>query len=245
MSDSLFVSSLSWSLWMGTTGSAAGARRRDRRTGMDEIEGTAGRGWRRRLRAPGGRASRLELYAVAAIVLVLGFGSVGGAIVITSNDSRPEKAQETTATVVEETTTTTSAPVVTAPPTTEAPPPPTTQRRNPATDEYVETFAPPVTLPPPGPSGRTCTVPDVVTAVGTPSDPASAVIKLSAAVRASGCKFPTEVDCIDPAVPAGSFREAAQNPAPGTVIDSNAVWYHTVHWSPEFAATMNQTHPPC
>jgi len=207
-----------------------------------EGPGSETNGGRRRFRAPGGRASRLELYAVAAIVLVLGFGSVGGAIVIAASDSPPQTASTST-TVVEETTTTTTAPIVTAPPTTEAPPPPTTQRRNPATDEYVETYAPPVTLPPAGPSGRPCTVPDVVAAVGTTTDPVSAYTKLSAAVRASGCKFPTEVDCVNPAVPAGSFRAAGQNPAPGAVIDSNAVWYHIVHWSP--TAATEKDYPPC
>lgn len=223
-------------------------------SGIDEFAQSDGEGRRRWLRAPGGKASRLEVYVLAAIVLVLGFGSVGGAIVIAASDSPPQPAAARAQMVEETTTTTAAAPVATAPPTTEAPPPPTTAapaRSNPWTGDYVETYVPPpATVPPttvPGPSGRPCTVPDLV---GVP--PAAGLGNYSTIqgrISASGCRLPVYTHCLDPSL-GDRAGVRSQNPAPGTVIDSNAFWYATSSGGPTSSATGAPPYffvdkPPC
>lgn len=212
---------------------------------MDDAagDGRPRRRWRRGI--VGGRASRLELYAVAAVVLVLGFGSVGGAIVIATNDQGSQAAAPIT-TVVESVPTTVEVPatvpptVAVAPTTTEAPPP-VYQPSTPST--YVETYAPPITLPPlPGPSGRPCTVPDLVASGAGPwMDVAARGISL---VSASGCKLPTtSSSCVDASLQPGWVRTLWQNPAAGTVIDSNAIWYMGAAYSPDVPTARNANPP--
>jgi hypothetical protein len=110
----------------------------------------------------GGRATRLEMYAIAIVILILGFGSVGGAIVVTSNSgsdstsSAPPPA-ETVATSPESTTT--------------APPDTTPSTEQPATTDTtsqqrtITTDVRGAELPVPVPADRcasTVTIPNVI-----------------------------------------------------------------------------------
>lgn len=109
----------------------------------------------------GGRATRLEMYAIAIAILILGFGSVGGAIVVTSNSgsdstsSAPPPA-ETVATSPESTTTApSSTPSTEQPATTDT----TSQQRTITTDVRG------AELPVPVPADRcasTVTIPNVI-----------------------------------------------------------------------------------
>lgn len=231
---------------------------------MDEFEDSDGVERHTGRSALGERLSRRSVTVLVVALLVLGIGSVVGALMLTAGEpSSPSQSasqsqsqaqaqaqaqgesSSATTSSVKGTNTTTAARGASAGPAGVALPAPTTSAPNPGASQTSTSLAPSATTVPPTtvprPAGRTCRVPDLLS-MGTGQ--AERLLNLfTRLVAESGCRDPIESNCINPAIPAGLVREVAQSPAPGTAIDANAIWYHTSHWSP--TAATEKDYPPC
>jgi hypothetical protein len=165
----------------------------------------------------GGSASRLEVYALFVAAVVLIGGGIGGAIVVTSSDSKPaEVAQVSVDTTVVDTTV-----VDTLTTTTTTAPAQESQSAAPTT-RYVE--PPPVTVTPDQPVqdfSAYCTMPNLIGtwALGGNGNPWLHHEVIGRKLSAAGCGVPVEKNwCISDSVPLGFFRIVSQDPAPGTLV---------------------------
>jgi hypothetical protein len=192
----------------------------------------------------GGSASRLEVYALFAAAVVLIGGSVAGAVVVTSSDSKPaEVAQVSVDTTVVDTTVAPTTTPVTEPGT--ATPPTTAAQRfyNPEPQAPVTSYPnQPVQTVAPQPIqdySAYCTMPNVVGSQVSPySQPRSPV---EDAMRAAGCLMNTTPRwCVDPSLipsartPGGVAFVLSQSPSPGTLIHRSLGTYSiTVRYYPD------------
>lgn len=168
----------------------------------------------------GGRATRVEVYAIAIAILVLGFGSVGGAIVVASNSGSNSTSPAPTLTepVVTSIDSTTTAPSTT---TSTIAPPDTTQVV--IQQRTVTTDVRGAELPIPVPADRcasTVTIPNVIgmeqwqvaTRWPTGFPECGPILHRLFGYTLDGQKVPGGYDCPD----GTPLRVESQDPQPGT-----------------------------
>jgi hypothetical protein len=178
----------------------------------------------------GGSASRLEMYGLFVAAVVLIGGGIGGAIVVTSSDSKPA---EVTQVSVDTTVVDTSIPPTTAPPAAEGTTSPTTAAQryyNPEPQAPVTSYpnqpVQSVTPQPVQDYSAYCTMPNLV---GMRSEGNSFVsTSVSQAMEASGCRIADPQGrfgsyCVSdslnqPGAGFPSYRVLSQTPSPGTLI---------------------------
>lgn len=176
-------------------------------------------------RVLGGRATRLELYAIAIVVIVLGFGSIGGAIIVSSSDSETTTttALSATTTVSTEDTASTLAPET--PDSPESPSPPSDETPTTTQARTVTTDARGAELPIPVPADRCATrvtIPNVIgmeiwqVSMRWPTGfPECGPIQLrNFGYTPDGDLIPGGYDCTD----GTPLRVGVQDPAPGTTF---------------------------
>jgi hypothetical protein len=210
----------------------------------------------------GGSASRLEVYALFVAAVILIGGGIGGAIVVTSSDSKPTEVQEASVdTSVVDTSTTPTAPSPSAP--TEPPVPPTTSAQryyNPEPQAPVTSYPnQPVQEVAPQPIqdySAYCTMPNLVGSevhqYKTPRSP------VEDQMRAAGCVMTTTAFwCLDSSLYShpkvgmvgGIALVHSQSPAPGTLIHRSLGTYTvSIHHHPQVRPdgserSLNGTNP--
>ena len=190
----------------------------------------------------GGSASRLEVYALFVAAVVLIGGGIGGAIVVTSSDSKPaEVAQVSVDTTVVDTTGVPATPEI-GPPAAENPGPATTQaqRQNNPQPLPTPTTAPPAMVP--VQDWMTfCVMPNLVGLSLYAHYDESTV---SNAMKAAGCSLPFAKPtawCVDASLASqtaiccgGRGRVRTQTPTAGTLVHRTLGTYsYSVGWYPE------------